>query len=117
MKIFLYILSLIILLRAAYVSFLNSHTSVNLLVFRHLSLDLNLAFIIVAIFIFGTLFGVLFTTACTIKNKKAIKEYKRELEKKTVNAENESSKVKVLESKIEVLEKALASALEKNKEN
>lgn len=39
--------------------------------------------------------------------------YKRELEKKSIGKEETSSKVKVLESKIEVLEKALEDALKK----
>ncbi len=43
-----------------------------------------------------------------------LKEYQRKLEKTSVSAECDNSKVSVLESKIEVLEKALKSALEKN---
>src|SRR5574344_1250533 len=117
MKILLYVLSLMIVLRGAYVSFLNHKTAVDFLIFRGVSLHVSFSFVIAAIFIFGAVAGILFTAACAVKNKKELKEYKRELEKKSVSAESESSKVKVLESKIEVLEKALASALEKNKEN
>lgn len=39
--------------------------------------------------------------------------YKRELEKESVNKAESTSRVKVLESKIEVLEKALEEALKK----
>ena len=39
--------------------------------------------------------------------------YKRELEKESVTSDEAESKVKVLESKIQVLEKALENALNK----
>ncbi len=51
-----------------------------------------------------------------IENKKRIKEYQNKLEKTSVNAETESSKVEILEAKIQSLEKALQSTLEKNNE-
>ena len=46
------------------------------------------------------------------KNKK-INSYERELEKESILSTENSSRVKVLESKIEVLEKALENALKK----
>ena len=48
----------------------------------------------------------------TYKNIK-INKYKRALEKETISASENSSKVKVLESKIQVLEKALKEAIKK----
>ena len=48
-----------------------------------------------------------------LKNDK-LNSYKRELEKESIVADENSSRVKVLEQKIEVLEKALDNAL-KNK--
>ena len=42
-----------------------------------------------------------------------LKLYKRELEKESISSETHSAKVKVLESKIEVLEKALDEAIKK----
>ena len=47
-----------------------------------------------------------------VKNDK-LKSFKRELEKESVSSNEASAKVKVLESKIEVLEKALENALKK----
>ena len=44
------------------------------------------------------------------KNKK-INAYQRQLEKESISSNESSSRVKVLESKIEVLEKALENAL------
>ena len=43
----------------------------------------------------------------------SLKMYKRELEKESIDKTENSSKVKVLESKIQVLEKALDEALKK----
>ena len=43
----------------------------------------------------------------------SVNQYKRELEKASINKNESNSKVKVLESKIEVLEKALDEALKK----
>jgi hypothetical protein len=48
-----------------------------------------------------------------IKNKK-INVYKRQLEKESISSDENAAKVKVLESKIEVLEKALENALKNN---
>lgn len=48
-----------------------------------------------------------------VKNN-AITSYKRELEKESISSDENYSRVKVLEAKIEVLEKALENAL-KNK--
>ncbi len=42
-----------------------------------------------------------------------IDSYKRELEKESVSSDEAAAKVKVLESKIQVLEKALENALKK----
>lgn len=47
-----------------------------------------------------------------VKNDKII-SYKRELEKESVASDENSARVKVLESKIQVLEKALENALNK----
>lgn len=54
----------------------------------------------------------LMTLKINVKNKK-LNSYKRELEKEAIASTESSSRVKVLESKIEVLEKALDNALKK----
>ena len=54
----------------------------------------------------------LMTLKINVKNKK-LNSYKRELEKEAIASTESSSRVKVLESKIEVLEKALENALKK----
>ena len=54
----------------------------------------------------------LMTLKMNVKNEK-LNSYKRELEKESLASTESSSRVKVLESKIEVLEKALENALKK----
>ena len=65
------------------------------------------------IFISGFLTGIfIMTIVLNVKNNK-IMSYKRELEKESISSDSNSAKVKVLESKIQVLEKALENALKK----
>ena len=61
----------------------------------------------------GFITGILFTLSYMLDVSRKLKAYKRELEKSSINSDENDSKVKVLESKIEVLEKALKDALNK----
>lgn len=61
----------------------------------------------------GFITGILFTLSYMLDVSRKLKVYKRELEKSSINSDESDSKVKVLESKIEVLEKALKDALNK----
>ncbi len=68
---------------------------------------------LLGIFISGVGIGIfLMFLKLNVKNDK-INSYKRELEKESIASDANSAKVKVLESKIEVLEKALEKALQK----
>ncbi len=68
---------------------------------------------LLGVFISGICFGVfLMLLKLNVKNTK-IDIYKRELEKESIVSDENSARVKVLESKIEVLEKALENALKK----
>ena len=70
-------------------------------------------FTLLGVFISGLILGVfLMNLRLNVKNDK-INTYKRELEKESITGNEASSRVKVLESKIEVLEKALENALNK----
>lgn len=63
------------------------------------------------IFFGGILFGIfLMNLKLIVKNKK-IGSYQRQLEKESISSDENAARVKVLESKIEVLEKALENAL------
>ena len=65
------------------------------------------------IFISGVGIGIsLMFLRLNVKNSK-ISSYQRQLEKESVSSDSNAAKVKVLESKIEVLEKALEKALNK----
>ena len=67
----------------------------------------------VTMFLSGFALAVfLMTLKMNVKNEK-LNSYKRELEKESISSTEASSRVKVLESKIEVLEKALENALKK----
>lgn len=69
--------------------------------------------LIAGAFITGIGTGIfLMTLKLNVKNEK-LNLYKRELEKESVNSDESHAKVKVLESKIQVLEKALENALKK----
>lgn len=59
----------------------------------------------------GFIAGILFVLSYLLDISRKLKSYKRELEKSSICTDESSSKVKVLESKIEVLEKALQDAL------
>ena len=66
------------------------------------------------VFISGIGIGiVLMFFKLNVKNDK-INSYKRQLEKESISSDENSAKVKVLESKIQVLEKALENALKSN---
>ena len=65
------------------------------------------------IFLTGLIVGILLMgIQLKIKNTK-LRSYARELEKESISSDENSSRVKVLEAKIEVLEKALENALKK----
>lgn len=64
-------------------------------------------------FVFGFTLALIFSELIIEKLKAALGAYKRELEKESIEGTEQSSKVKVLESKIKVLEKALEDALNK----
>ncbi|MBE7703388.1 MAG: hypothetical protein E7Z89_04975 [Cyanobacteria bacterium SIG28] len=64
-------------------------------------------------FVSGLLTGIfLMNLKLNVKNDR-ITSYQRQLEKEAISSDENSAKVKVLEQKIEVLEKALENALNK----
>lgn len=68
---------------------------------------------LLGIFVAGVGVGMfLMFLKLNVKNDK-INSYKRELEKESIASDESTARVKVLESKIEVLEKALETALNK----
>ena len=57
--------------------------------------------------------GIYLAKISFVKQQKKLLEYERELEKRGIARDESSSRVKILENKIDVLEKALKEALNK----
>lgn len=63
------------------------------------------------VFVSGFILGIfIMNLILNVKNTR-INSYKRELERESISSTENNAKVKVLESKIQVLEKALENAL------
>ena len=74
-------------------------------------LSLNLAYQLFLAFLGGFIFNSFIMIFITIVKNNKIKAYQRQLEKEAILSGDNSARVKVLEQKIEVLEKALENAL------
>jgi len=108
------LLSILIIILVAYIASLNLSQSVDLHILTKASYNTSLVYVFLAVFLAGICAGYFWMLTNYLTLGEKFKEYKKKLEKTTVNAESDSSKVDVLKAKIEVLEKALKSALEKN---
>ena len=78
------------------------------------SLTIGAWVFILLIYFLGELELALFFLPAIMQNREKEGAYERRLEKTSVSNEESSAKVKVLENKIQVLEKALEDALKKN---
>jgi hypothetical protein len=65
------------------------------------------------IFLSGLIFGIFLMILKLSSKDSKLNLYKRELERESVSSDEAGARVKVLESKIQVLEKALENALNK----
>ena len=74
-------------------------------------LSLNIYFQLGITFATGFILGILLMTIFIIVKNKKINVYQRKLEKESISSDENSAKVKVLEAKVQVLEKALENAL------
>ncbi len=74
-------------------------------------LNLNIYVQLGISFFVGIITGMLLMNICVIVKNKKINLYQRKLEKESISSDENAAKVKVLEAKIEVLEKALENAL------
>lgn len=77
------------------------------------SITMNTGVLTLFVFVIGETSAVLFFLPLIAKSKEKQGAFERRLEKSSVSTEESSSKVKVLEAKIQVLEKALSDALKK----
>lgn len=78
--------------------------------------QVTLVQVILTTFVLGTLAGIFWAAAFYFPIQAKLKEYQRKLEKTSVQSTEDNCKVEVLEAKIQTLEKALQSALDKNNE-
>lgn len=117
MKIFFNIMSILIVALVLFFLSLNSQMAFNVtfwgteespLVIYHATL----IEIVVVVFVLGTLAGIFWEAPFWLNAQKKLKEYQRKLEKTSVQSGEDSSRVAILEAKIQTLEKALQSALE-----
>lgn len=113
MKIFLKLISLLIIVAVLYLATSNLAQVLNLALYNGV-IHVKFVYIFIGVLFAGVLAGLAWIGADYLSVNAKLKEYQRKLEKTSVNAECDNSKVSVLEAKIEVLEKALKSALEKN---
>lgn len=107
------IISILIIVAIAYLASLNTSQLVNFHIWKDISREINLMYVIFGSLLAGVTAGYIWMFTHYLTSQEKFKEYKKKLEKTTVTAESGSSKVNVLEAKIEVLEKALKTALEK----
>ncbi len=77
-------------------------------------LSINTAFQLSISFVMGIVIGLLLMNIFVIVKNKKINIYQRQLEKESISSDENAARVKVLEQKIEVLEKALDNALKNN---
>lgn len=122
MKIIFNILSIVMFVAVVFLAYLNLNTSLSFVIWKGLHSSNLLVYhsrffqVILLVFILGILVGSCWAAAFYSPLNKKLKEYQRKLERTSVQSNDGSARVDVLEAKIEVLEKALQSALEKNNE-
>lgn len=118
MRIIFNLISIFIIVSVIFLASLNSKLMLDFVIWfnsgaKGFSHHMSLSALIFVIFVAGILAGIFWSSAFYLAGNKKLKEYQRKLEKTSVQSDEESSKIAVLEEKIKVLEKALESALGK----
>ena len=124
MKVILQILAFIVLFAVIYIIVLNGSETLTLQVFApqydavseatiHSTKALSLAFYTIMVLFAGIFSAVCLFVPFYLTQTEQLFAYKRELEKSSVKTDSSASQVKVLQAKIQVLEKALKDALDK----
>ena len=124
MKLILQILAFIALFCVIYIVILNGNDSITLQLWAprydelsqtvyHTTKTLNVAFFTLGVLGAGLFSGLCLFVPFYLTQTEQLFAYKRELERSSVKTDNSTSQVKVLQAKVEVLEKALKEALEK----
>lgn len=118
MKRVLNILTMLMVLSVVFLAMQNSSRIINLTIWGTMGVNditpsFKIVYVIIGLFALGFLAGICWIGSHYFSAQGKLKEYKRKLEQTSIGAEHKDSRVTVLEAKIEVLEKALKSALEK----
>lgn len=124
MKIVLQIFAFLLFLGVIYVVVINGTETLTLNVFppqydavtqvvRHATKSFSVPFYTLSILCAGLLAGLFLFVPFYLTQTEQLYAYKRELEKSSIKTDNSSSQVKVLQAKVNVLEKALKDALSK----
>jgi len=119
MRVLFNIISIFIMISVIFLASLNSKLMLDFIIWSNdgakaLTHHVNLSTLMFLILLAGIFAGIFWASSFYISNKSKLKEYQRKLEKTTVQSDEDSSKVAVLEEKIKVLEKALETALNQN---
>jgi len=117
MRIILNIFAILIIAAVAFFAVQNAHTMIDFNLWGTVGVNakivhINLLYVSLASLVAGMTAGICWLASYYFAAETKLKEYKRKLEKTSVQSSSDSSRVGVLESKIQVLEKALKSALE-----
>ncbi len=124
MKLLLQIIAFIALFSVIYIVILNGNDTITLQLWAprydavtetvyHTTKTLNMAFYTLGILGAGLFAGICLFVPFYLAQTEQLFAYKRELERSSVKTDSSTSQVKVLQAKVEVLEKALKEALEK----
>ena len=119
MKIIFNIISVIMVSIVIFLGYLNMNTKLGFIVWKGINNSNFLVFhshfflVILIVFVCGIVVGTCWAATHYFPMQKRLKVYQRQLEKTSVKTTEESSKVAVLEAKIQTLEKALHNALNK----
>lgn len=122
MKIIFNIVSIIIMIAVIFLAALNTQTVFDFKIWnsavagKSLVYQASLVQVILGAFIAGTLSGVFWAASFYSPLKIKLKEFQNKLEKTSIQTDEESSKVVVLEAKIKTLETALQAKIENKEE-
>jgi len=117
MKIFFMLVSIFIVVAVLLLATINAQTAFDLTLWgKQVIPHTNLVQAMMILFIAGMFVGIFWVASFYWPLNEKIKEYQKKLEKTSVQSDEDTSKVAVLEEKIKTLEKALDEALNKNNE-
>ena len=124
MKLILQIFAFLLFLGVIYVVVINGAETLTLNIYppqydavsevvRHATKTFSVPFFTLSVLCAGLLAGLFLFVPFYLTQTEQLYAYKRELEKSSIKTDSSSSQVKVLQAKVNVLEKALKEALNK----